>query len=147
MGLQIVEINGIKMEVDLREAKTIDTYKVGGMVKLLVPVYNGFESYAGVIIGFDAFKVKPTIIVAYLEAAFGKAEVKIAYICEGCKYEIVHASDGDIPLSKKSITDLLGKDIADKQKALDEANWRLGQFEAWFGRYFVDAKTNIEAPA
>lgn len=37
---KIVEINGIKMEVDMRHAKTIDTYKIGDRVKVLVKQYS-----------------------------------------------------------------------------------------------------------
>lgn len=31
---KIIEVNGIKMEIDLREAKIINNYKVGDSVKL-----------------------------------------------------------------------------------------------------------------
>ena len=38
---RIIDINGMKMEVDLRTAKRIDTFKVGDNVKVLATEYNG----------------------------------------------------------------------------------------------------------
>ena len=37
---RIIDINGMKMEVDLRTAKRIDTFKVGDNVKVLATEYN-----------------------------------------------------------------------------------------------------------
>ena len=34
---RIIDINGMKMEVDLRTAKRIDTFKVGDNVKVWLP--------------------------------------------------------------------------------------------------------------
>ena len=138
MSKRIVEINGVKLEVDLREVQTIETYKVGDLVKVLVPEYSDkFKSHAGAIIGFDDFEKRPTVIVAYLDAAYGKAEVKMAYVHEGAKIEICHASEGDVPFSKQQIMELLDKNITDKQKELDGATWHKVRFEQWFGQYFV----------
>ena len=41
---RIIEINGIKMEVDLRNAKRIDTFKVGDPVKVLDMTYQPQKS-------------------------------------------------------------------------------------------------------
>ena len=137
---QIIEINGIKMEVDLREATALETYKCGDMVKILVPEYGDtFKAHAGVIIGFDNFKAHPAIVVAYLHATYGEAEIKIAYIHDGGKHEITHASPGDVPFSKEQIDTLLDGLVGKKQKELDEAIGRKQQFEAWFGKYFETA--------
>ena len=142
MEKRIVEINGVKMEVDLREAVTVETYKCGDMVKILVPEYdNAFKAHAGVIIGFDDFKEHPAIVVAYLSATYGEAKIEMAYIHDGAKVEITHASPGDVPFSKKQIDDLLDAHIAKQQEALAEAFWRKRQFEEWFGKYFEPAET------
>ena len=48
---RIIEINGIKLEVDLTTAKRIDEFKVGDNVKVLRKSYNDtFEVLAGVIL-------------------------------------------------------------------------------------------------
>lgn len=134
---RIVEINGVKMEVDLRKAVTIDTYKVGDTVKVLIPGYgNDFKSHAGAIIGFDDFKSMPTIVVAYLDAQFSEAEIKLAYIHNESKVELTHAAEGDVPFSKEQVLESLGKIIAKKQAEVDQANWHKTRFLQWFGKYF-----------
>lgn len=144
MEKRIVEINGVKLEVDLREAVTVESYKCGDLVKILVPAYGDeFKAHAGVIIGFDDFKEHPAIVVAYLAASYGEAKIEMAYVCDGSKVEITHASPCDVPFSKKQIDDLLDKNIADQQKSLDEALWRKQQFEEWFGKYFEPAETKV----
>ena len=54
---RIIEINGIKLEVDLSTAKRIDEFRVGDNVKVLRKGYNdNFEVLAGVIVEFVNFK-------------------------------------------------------------------------------------------
>ena len=51
-----IEINGVKMDVDMRHAKVrkTESLKVGDRVKLLQKKYgNSYEVNAGVVIGFD----------------------------------------------------------------------------------------------
>ena len=75
----IIEINGVKMEVDLRHAKVarIDTLKVGSKVKLLRKGYsNDFTVNSGVVVGFDDFKAQPTIRIAYIETCYSEAPLK-----------------------------------------------------------------------
>ena len=60
---RIIEIAGVKMEIDLREAKRIEHYKVGDNIKVLVPEYNDtFKVCAGVILGFTALKSFATTV-------------------------------------------------------------------------------------
>ena len=70
----IIEINGVKMEIDLRQATVVENFKVGDKVKVLIKTYNdSFQSHVGTIVGFDAFKERPTIILAYLANDYGSA--------------------------------------------------------------------------
>jgi hypothetical protein len=82
MEKQIIEINGIKMEVDLRHAKRIDHMVVGTKVKLLAKgnSYSSTEVHSGVVVGFEPFESPPTIIVCYLKVDYSSAELKFAYI-------------------------------------------------------------------
>lgn len=75
---KIIEIGGVKLELDMRTGKTtqIDTFKVGDNVKVLIKEYDSYKSYAGVIVGFDNFKERPTIIVAYLKMGYSEADIK-----------------------------------------------------------------------
>ena len=100
---QIIEINGIKLEIDLRTAKRVEEFKIGDAVKLLVKEYsNDFKSHNGVIVGFDDFKDHPTIIIAYMIESYGYgAEIKFAYINAQSKtYEIATANPFEVSISK-----------------------------------------------
>ena len=135
---RVIEINGIKMEVDLRNCKRIDNFKVGDNVKLLVKQYgDSFKDHAGVIVGFDEFKMRPTIIVAYLEVSYSSAKIDFAYINKDTQdIEIVMANENDIPFNKWRVLELLDREIANKQKAVEEAEHTKAHFLEWFGKYF-----------
>lgn len=62
LNFKLIEINGVKMQIDLRTAKKIEEYRVGDSVKVLVRRYSdSWESYPGVIVGFAEFKNLPSI--------------------------------------------------------------------------------------
>lgn len=70
----IIEINGVKMEVDLRHATIIhQNLKIGSKVKVLdkSSSYSGVQVYAGIIVGFENFPSLPTITVAYIKTGYG----------------------------------------------------------------------------
>ena len=54
--MRVIEINGIKVEVDLRTAKQINQYKVGDNVKLLIKsgYGNGNMTWCLVLYGIKA---------------------------------------------------------------------------------------------
>ena len=65
---RVVEIGGVKLEVDLRHARVIENFKIGDTVKVLLKKYgDSYESHLGVIVGFDNFKERPTIVIAHVE--------------------------------------------------------------------------------
>jgi len=141
---RVVEINGVKVEVDLREAKTVERYRVGDLVKVLIKKYaDQYISHAGVIIGFDDFKNRPTIVVAYLDVEFNESTITIGYIYEGADHEITHASPSDVPFSKEKVLEMLDKQIAGAQKKVDEVQWHKDQFIQWFGKMFEPAAANV----
>jgi hypothetical protein len=100
---KIIEINGVKMEIDLRHATQIYTnLKIGSKVKVLVKEYSDCKVYHGVIVGFENFASMPTIEVCYLEANYGEPKLKFASVNSKTseKVEIVPAIDWS-PLAKK----------------------------------------------
>lgn len=40
---RIIEINGVKLDVDLSQCKVVENYKVGDAVKVLVKEYSSAE--------------------------------------------------------------------------------------------------------
>ena len=66
-NIRTIEINGIKLEVDLRTAKRIDQFKVGDNVKVLKKNGGNFQGVpvtdiAGeLILGFDRPKLEDAL--------------------------------------------------------------------------------------
>ena len=138
---RIVEVGGIKVEIDLRDAKVIENYRVGDTVKILIKKYQDtYETYPGVIVGFDAFENRPTIIVAYVETSYSSAEVKMAYIHKDSKdTEIIPASSNEFLLSEKSrIKDFLDQAILQAEQLLEEKKAAKAYFLKYFGLLFKD---------
>lgn len=99
----IIEINGVKMEVDLRHATQVyNELRIGSKVKVLSKEYSGHEVYHGVIVGFENFPSLPTIEVCYFKSNYGEPELKFASINTKSaeKFEIVPALDWS-PLGRK----------------------------------------------
>jgi len=135
----IIEVNGIKMEVDLRHAKRVEEYRVGDNVKVLVKGYgDSYESCAGVIVGFDAFRMRPTIVVCYLKPGYG-AEVKFAFITPDTKdIEIIHMADYDKLLDADKTLEYLEREIIKKEAEVLDLKMKKD--------YFVTAYEKIVAP-
>lgn len=132
----LVEVSGVKIEFDERQARTVESFKVGDQVKVLVKHYGDtFTSNPGVIVGFDNFKNLPTIVVAYV---YGGQEIKFAYINEGSKdLEICHWS-GDLQLQKANVLDWLDSKIRKSQEEIRDLEQKKSYFLSNFGKYFED---------
>ena len=141
-NIKIVEINGVKIEVDLRTAKVVENYKVGDMVKVLVKKYSDtWESYAGVIIGFDDFKNLPTIIVAYMESSYSAAEIKFSYLNSASQgLEICPSNSLDKFLDKSHALGLLDMQINRKIAEVDDLKSKREYFLKEFQCYFGEVK-------
>ena len=81
-NIRQIEINGIKMEVDLRTCKQISTYKVGDNVKILKKNYDKYEVYSGVIVDFVNFKERPAIVIAYFVQDYSGVSIKFETITQ-----------------------------------------------------------------
>ena len=141
---RIVEINGVKMEVDLREARTIDAFRVGDKVKVLVKQYSSYESFPGMIIGFDEFKNLPTIVVAYVESKYSTADIKFVYInAETQDTEICPANRLDLPVSEATVIDLFNRDIQKRRQEIEELERKRDYFTQNFNKYFADTQEDV----
>ena len=134
---RIIEVNGVKLEIDLRTAKRVDKFKVGSPVKLLIKEYDKFKPYLGVIVGFDEFKKRPTIIIAYIKSEYSTASVEFAYINKESKeIELCPINDWDIPYSKSSIIEKFDNEILEKEEKLREIEQKKNVFISQFGKLF-----------
>jgi hypothetical protein len=81
---RIVEIDGVKLEIDLRTAKVIDHYRIGDPVRVLHPGTGyGTGIKAGVIVGFCEFEKNPAIEILELDAEYSGANFKLVTIVSG----------------------------------------------------------------
>lgn len=130
----IVEVNGIKMEVDERTATVskIESYKVGDPVKLLYKSYSSYEVKYAVIIGFDQFKKRPAISLAYIDAS----QLKYVQIYEGSEHELSPVQEHDLVMEKTWILDRMKDQITRKEQELNEEKSKREHFIKFFGKYF-----------
>jgi hypothetical protein len=138
----IVEVNGIKLDVDMRTAKRIDVLRVGSRVKILnKPGYGDTKVYAGVVIGFEPFPTKPSILVAYMATDYSKAEIKIVAINSDTKdYEMVASIDDEL-FSRDEVLKQFDRQINVKQREVSELLEQRRYFETNFSAYW----TKVEA--
>jgi hypothetical protein len=148
--MRTIEIEGHKLEVDLRTAKTIEAYKVGDKVKVLTKNYSGWQTHPGILVGIDAFKNLPTVVIAYIESVFSSTgEVKFAYLnAESKETEMCPMSEDDIMPNRATIIDFFDKSINQKQAEVDAIVARKEYFLRQYGVAFgVGAEEVAEATA
>lgn len=137
----IIEINGVKMEIDLRSAKRIDELRVGSRVKCLVKRYQEFATFPGVIVGFEPFKNLPSIVVAYLDVTYsGACLVLKTFNSETKDFEIVSDLDNNsLEVNKSDILNKFDQEIAKKQLEINEVKTRKDFFLTNFGAFFTES--------
>jgi hypothetical protein len=142
---EIIEVGGVKLEVDLREAKKIEKYRVGDNVKVLKKgQYSGdtYKSYPGVIVGFDAFKERPTIVIAYLDVDYSSAKVGFLYFNkDSSDVEICPMIGEDVVINKTTAIEALDREIIKKQQELQDLEMKKKYFLDNFGKYFNRCKS------
>jgi hypothetical protein len=137
----IIEVNGIKLEVDLLSAKRIDELKVGSRVKCLVKTYDAWTTYPGIVVGFEPFPSRPTIVVAYLDTGYGSTGLKFKSFNSDTKdFEIVSDLDHNaLEIDRESVIANFDRDLMKKEVEMREIQDRKAFFLSHFGRYFTDA--------
>ena len=134
----IIEVNGIKMEVDLRTAKKVDHYRVGDPIKVLIKEYDEYIVYSGVIAGFEAFEQRPTIIVAYIKTGYDGG-LRFKYIHADSKdVEITTSDDNYMPIEKADVLEKMDTEIEKKQSEVKDLQQKKAYFIDRFQRYFED---------
>lgn len=138
----IIEVNGVKLEVDLRSAKRIDELKVGSRVKCLIKKYDSFDTRPGVVVGFEPFPTKPTIVIAYLEDDYSSASLKFKSFNSDTKdFEIVADLDQNaLEINRAEVLAKFDREAEKKRQELADVEQRKAFFLSHFGRYFAEAQ-------
>ena len=143
--VRMVEINGVKMEIDMRTARKVDAYRVGDRVKVLVKKYETYTSCFGVIVAFDEFTALPSITVCYIESGYSN-ELKFATLNKETKdVEIAPCNDDVLP-EKSEVIDNIDRKIVTKLAEIHDLKSKKAYFEKSFGKWFKpleEAKTEV----
>lgn len=142
----IVEVNGVKLEVDLRTARRIDEIRIGDRVKVLTKDYSGHRVSPGVVVGFEPFQDLPTIVVAYVDGQWNKADIKFLHYNSAAKdCEIVAAADEDFHADRDTILARFDRDIAAKEREIETIREQRAYFEQNFRAYWERVTTEVGA--
>ena len=134
---RIIEINGVKLEVDMRSARRIDQFKVGDNVRILDRRDNKNEMRSGVITDFANFKELPTIVVAMYKAPTYWDRPSIEFITfnsETEDIEIVGTSAEEIIVSRETVVQKFDDEIAKKRDELNDLIVKRDTFVKYFGK-------------
>lgn len=133
---RIIEVNGVKLEVDLSTARKVEEYRIGDVVKVLIKEYGTYKSHAGTIVGFDPFKERPTIIIAYLTDTH-EPDVKFVYFHkDSVEIEICPACADDLSFSKESVVESMNRKIAKLKVEVSDIEQRRDFFMDKFSHHF-----------
>jgi len=137
---RIIEVSGVKLEVDLRTVKKIDSFKVGDRIKVLIKDYSGYKSHPAAIVGIDNFQNLPTVVIAYIANPLSNkdGEVNFAYLNAQSKdIEICPMCEDDIVPTRDTILTMFNRSIQAKEAEIEQIRarkeWFLRQYGTAFG--------------
>lgn len=134
----IIEINGVKLEVDLRTARRIDTLRIGDRVKCLNKEYQSWRTLPGVVVGFEPFPSLPTIVVCYLDSGYAPELHFKSFNTETKDFEIVPDLDqNSLEVNREEVLARMAMAMEKKRSELKEMEQKRDFFLANFGRYFT----------
>ena len=135
---RVVEINGVKLEVDMTTARVIDEYRVGMNVKVLCKEYNGYKAKPGIITEFVNFKNKPTIVIAVFSEDYSGVSIDFVYYNESTAedYEIAPCCEHELKLNKERAIDKFNVKIDEYKSKIDELEAKRDYFEKYFNKHF-----------
>lgn len=138
---RIVEINGVKLEVDMTTARRIDEYRVGQNVKVLCKEYNGYKAKPGVITEFVNFKNQPTIVIAVFSEDYSGVSIDFVYYNESAaeNYEIAPCCEHELKLNKERAIDKFNVKIEEYKSKIAELEAKRDYFVKYFDRHFEKA--------
>jgi len=133
---RIVEINGLKLEVDLRTAKRVDSYKVGDRVKVLTKDYGDtYSTSHGVIVAFDEFVARPSVTICYISSDYS-TELKFKTLNKDSKDVEIAPCNDDVMIEKAEVIAKINQSIEQKKAEIHDLESKRNYFEQRFGAWF-----------
>ena len=135
-----IEINGIKVEVDLRTCKRIDTFKIGDNVKVLKKQYGEeYNVYSVVIVDFVNFKERPALVVAYFDNSYSGVNIKFETITKDSKdIELAPCLPHEMKLNNDRVVDKFDIELSAKDSEADELGKKKQYFIDNFEKFFEE---------
>ena len=134
-----IEIDGVKVAVDMRTVKKIDVYRVGDNVKVLKKSYDKYHTYSGVIVDFVNFKELPAIVVAYFIQDYSSTSIEFETITKDTKdIEIAPCLPHELSINKNRVIDKFNYEIEQQQHKVDELKAKRDYFLENFGKFFEE---------
>jgi len=131
---RIIEVNGIKMEIDLRQATVLTEYKVGTPVKVLTKGYSSYDVRYGTIVGFTEFKSQPTIELLVVDR-YG-ALTFLAYNSETKDTEIAPCNPYEMVFDVNDVIRSMNRSIDEKIMELNMLKMKREAFKRTMGKSF-----------
>lgn len=139
---RIIEIDGVKVEIDLRTAKRVDSFKVGDNIKILDKEYNSYKVKPGIIVDFAEFQELPTIVIAVFDEGSWSSTPNISFIYynknTSNKVEIVSCSEDEIKVSKEGVIERFEREIQKKKNEYEDLKNKLEYFKTHFLKVYKE---------
>lgn len=139
---RIIEIDGVKVEVDLRTAKRVESFKVGDNIKILDKEYDTYKVKPGIIVDFAEFQELPTMVIAVFEEGSWSSTPNISFIYynknTSKKVEIVSCSEDEIKVSKEGVIERFEREIQKKKNEYEDLKNKLEYFKTHFLKVYKE---------
>lgn len=137
---RIIEIDGVKLEVDLRTARRIDSFKVGDNVKVLKETYGCWEALPGAIVGFTEFPTHPALEILVMTNDGDVKFITYAAPKDGQKQtiEIAPFNSFEMLIDRASIMAKLNRAVEQKESELRDATAKRDAFIKTFDKVFAN---------
>lgn len=124
-----------------------EVLKVGDAVRVFVKEKYSTTSavHTGVVVGFEPFKERPTIIIAYVKVDYASAKMEMLYFTgqeEGIEV-LAAAPDTNIEIERSRVLDFFDQEETKALAKVAEVRAQRCYFEKYFGSVMPKA---IEAP-
>lgn len=139
---KIIEINGVKFEVDARTAtlRQLSTIRIGAKVKVL----KDDQVKYGTVIGFEPFAENPVVIICYIDSQYYSSapDFKFLYFSAKSKEQVVVSSeDDDVGLERDDVVMKIDKAIAQKEVEIkdleDKKRYFLSKFKTYWEAFEI----------
>ena len=139
---RIIEIDCVKVEIDLRTAKRVESFKVGDNIKILDKEYDTYKVKPGIIVDFAEFQELPTIVIAVFEEGSWSSAPNISFIYynknTSKKVEIVSCSEDEIKVSKEGVIERFEREIQKKKNEYEDLKNKLEYFKTHFLKVYKE---------